>query len=249
MRNYLKLCTSNKILQGKKIELSHSRLPYLKKITNIAGFEVWLVDGEFIRKFISEDFVNFDQHFHLKFIPKNEFWIDYSNKHHEMKFYIDHLYIESRLMARGKSYSEAYKEAEKYEKKERAKSKIIKGLRKLKLPKEELIKKVKEKLIIGSKVKVWLVNGSLVRSLFFIDYAAGGHDKVYRFIPKGEIWIDDDLSEKERKYILLHELHERNQMARGKSYSEAHQSATEIEDFCRHNPKKLKYYLKKEIAK
>jgi hypothetical protein len=37
---------------------------------------VWLVDGEFIRKNISEDFVNYDQHYHLNVIPEDEFWID-----------------------------------------------------------------------------------------------------------------------------------------------------------------------------
>ena len=61
---------------------------------------------------------------------------------------------------------------------------------------------------------VWIVNGRLVRSVFDIDFTAGGHDHVYEFVPEKEIWIDDAIIEQERAYVLLHELHERNCMSR-----------------------------------
>ncbi len=32
-------------------------------------------------------------------------------------------------------------------------------------------------------VQVWIVNGRLVRSVFDIDFTAGGHDYVYEFVP------------------------------------------------------------------
>lgn len=249
MEKSLISCVSNNVIQGKCVNLDHSHKPYLVKIFNWAGFDVWLVDGEYIRKFISEDFINFDQHYHLNFIPKNEFWIDVANKHHEVKFYIDRLYIESRLMVAGKSYAEAYRIATIHDIRERAKLKIIKDIRKRKLPKEKLVKKVHKKLLINRKIKVWLVDGSLVRSLFFNDFAGGGHDKVYPFIPKNEIWIDDDITDKEKKFLILHEMHERTLMTLGSSYSEAHASATEVEDYCRHNPKKIERVLKAEVEK
>ena len=249
MNKELQICVNNQIAQGKNVILNHSKKPYVMKIKNLAGFEVWLVDGEYVRKFISEDFVNFDQHYHLKFIPKNEFWIDFANKHHEIKYYIDHLYIEGRLMAAGKTYFQAYKTAAAFEKRERAKSKIMKQIKKEKIPKEKLIKRLHKKLLINHEIKVWLVDGSLVRSLFFLDFAAGGHDKVYNFIPKNEIWIDDDLKDREKKFIILHEMHERNLMSKGLNYSEAHASATEVEDYCRHNCKKTLFYIKSEIEK
>ncbi len=52
------------------------------------------------------------------------------------------------------------------------------------------------------KVKVWIVDGEAVRDLFFIDFTEGGYDKVYPFIPSGEIWIDDDVFPRERKFIF-----------------------------------------------
>jgi hypothetical protein len=241
---------SNKIIQNKNFKPDYAKKPYIKKLMNFAGFDVWVVDGEYIRKNISEDFVNYDQHFHLNFIPKNEFWIEKNNIHNETKFYIDHLFIESRLMASGKNYETAYLEAAKFEKKERAKSECMKNIDKS--DKKHLLGKVKEKLwkACSKKIKVYIVNGELVRDLFFIDFADGGHDKVYSFIPEAEIWIDDDIiHEKERKFILLHEMHERNCMAKGATYSEGHASATEIEDFCRKHPKETDKFIKKEMLK
>ena len=49
-------------------------------------------------------------------------------------------------------------------------------------------------------VSVWIVSGRLVRSLFDIDFTAGGHDYVYEFVPENEIWIDNDIVEAERGY-------------------------------------------------
>lgn len=78
-------------------------------------------------------------------------------------------------------------------------------------------------------VSVWVVNGRLVRSVFDIDFTAGGHDHVYEFVPEGEVWIDDAIEEKERGFVLLHELHERNRMAEGWPYSKAHNESSHLE--------------------
>jgi hypothetical protein len=83
------------------------------------------------------------------------------------------------------------------------------------------------------------VNGRLVRSVFDIDFTAGGHDYVYEFVPENEVWIDDDIIETERGFVLLHELHERNQMARGWAYSKAHADSSRLEFRCRHHPDEL----------
>lgn len=222
---------------------------YVKKLSKVLGFDVWLVNGKYIRKKINEDFVNFDGHHHLKFIPKNEFWIDDENKHGERHFYIKRLIVENRLMKNGMSYSEAFKRAIRVEKAERAKSWEI---RKIKTKyKKRFIEGVYKKLLkeYSDKIKVWVVNGELVRDLFFVDYAEGGHDKVYRFIPKNEIWLDDDISKRERKFILIHELRERALMAVGISYFKAHKSATKIEDYCRQHTKESNKILKRELKK
>ena len=118
----------------------------------------------------------------------------------------------------------------------------------------------------SGEVKIWVVNGELVRDLFFLDFTEGGHDLIYPFVPKNEVWIDDDVSPKELKFILLHELHERNLMIKGWTYDlhdertaiekinkkakihrSAHGSASRIEYFCRKNPSKLDECLMKEV--
>ena len=98
-------------------------------------------------------------------------------------------------------------------------------------------KKLWKKLENG--VSVWIVNGRLVRSVFDIDFTAGGHDKVYEFVPENEVWIDDDIVEIERGYVLLHELHERNRMIKGWTYNKAHAESSKMEYHCRHHPDEL----------
>ena len=46
---------------------------------------------------------------------------------------------------------------------------------------------------LESGVSVWIVKGRLVRSAFDADFTEGGHDRVYHFVPKNEVWLDDDL--------------------------------------------------------
>jgi hypothetical protein len=99
---------------------------------------------------------------------------------------------------------------------------------------------------LESGLHVWIVSGRLVRSVFDIDFTAGGHDYVYEFVPKDEVWIDDDIVETERGYVLLHELHERNLMAKGWTYQKAHADSSRVECHCRHHPDELHDALAKE---
>ncbi len=99
---------------------------------------------------------------------------------------------------------------------------------------------------LENSVSVWIVNGRLVRSAFDIDFTEGGHDYVYEFVPGNEVWIDDAIEEKERGYVLLHELHERNRMAEGLPYSEAHSESSRLEFRCRHHPDELHNALEAE---
>jgi hypothetical protein len=79
-----------------------------------------------------------------------------------------------------------------------------------------------------------------------VDFTEGGHDHVYEFVPENEVWIDNDLEEAERPYVLLHELHERNLMSKGWTYSRAHEDSSRIEYHCRHHPNELHEALAKE---
>jgi hypothetical protein len=235
-----------------RLSLKKKFKPYLKKIGKYSGFIVWFVDGNYIRTFINEEFTNFGQHYRFKFIPKDEFWIDKENSNNEVSFYIDHLLIENYLMKKGKSYDYAINKADSIEKRERKKSKFyIRTFKRKRLCYKEIINKIHIRLLksFSKKISVFIVNGELVRDKFFIDFTEGGHDKVYHFVPKNEIWLDNDLTKKERDYVLLHEVHERNLMAKGFSYEKAHRSSSRIEYYCRHHPFKIRKLLKKEFGK
>jgi hypothetical protein len=226
--------------------------PYLYNLKDVAGFSVWIVDGQYIRNNINEEFTNFDQHYHFKFIPKKEFWIDKEHAHKEEDYFIDHLLIENYLMKKGYTHDTALKKADQIEQKERRKSAYFKRyFKKKKLTKKETIDKIHKKLLkkYSNKIKVWIINGELVRDLFFIDFTEGGHDKVYNFVPENEIWLDDDLSKGEMKFVLLHEIHERNLMSKGMNYEKAHRSSSRIEYFARHHRFKLRKLLKEEFKK
>ncbi|MFH1237896.1 MAG: hypothetical protein V1491_00460 [archaeon] len=226
--------------------LSKIKKIYVKKICDIDIFSVWFVNGECIRTNINEEFTNYGQSYSFNFIPANEFWIDKEAVLGEEKYYIDSMLMMNQLIAKGISHKDAVKKADMIEKRERAKGVILaKGLGSL--PKEELLRRVKK--YCNKKISVWIVDGELVRSLFFLDFTEGGHDRVYKFIPDGEIWIDNDVSVGERKFILVHEAHERNLMIKGVSYDDAHRDSSRIEFFCRHHPKKVDEELKKELRK
>jgi hypothetical protein len=225
-----------------------SKHPYIELLTDHDPFMIWQVDGKWVRQNQNGQFTNFGQHFRFPFIPKYEFWIDKEASPKETQFYVDHLLIEWKLMNKGKSYEKAITKADRKERSERNKSvrgKVIRALHD-----EDKIKKIHKRLLRSysdDDLKVWVVRGEYVRDAFFIDFTEGGHDYVYDFVPSGEVWIDDDITRTERKFILLHELHERALMAQGKKYYEAHASASRIEHICRHHRKDLKPNLRDAV--
>jgi hypothetical protein len=214
--------------------------PYIQKVEERGKLQIWLVDGVYIRSHIDEEFTNFGQHYSYPYIPLNELWIDHGTKTDEVPFFIEHLLVEHRLMAKGMSYDEALSEADRAERKERRRSGDLSRSTHhgRKLPEgQDVHERLWKKLENG--VSVWIVNGRLVRSIFDIDFTAGGHDYVYEFVPENEVWIDDDIEENERGYVLLHELHERNRMASGWAYNKAHAESSRLEYHCRHHPDEL----------
>ncbi|MFI5253080.1 MAG: hypothetical protein ACHQQQ_11695 [Bacteroidota bacterium] len=220
--------------------------PYLKKIGERGDIAIWVVDGTYVRTHLDEEFTNYGQHLVFDCIPEHEFWLDKEAKEDESKFFIDHLLLEHRLMKKGVPYDDALEAADRLEMKERKKAGDVRKLTKGKnLPDG---KNVHERLWkkLESGVSVWIVNGRLVRSVFDDDFTEGGHDYVYEFVPQNEVWIDDDLEEVERPYVLLHELHERNLMAKGFPYSKAHEDSSKIEYRYRHHPNELHLALANE---
>ena len=229
--------------------------PYIKKELEIAGFVVWVVDGSYIRENIDEEFNNFGQHYQFKFIPKKEFWIDreHSEGEGEKRFYINTMLTMDNFLSNGISHRKAAEIVDVLEREERAKSAYFKKYFKSKSKsKDREINKIHKhflKKYSHGKLNVWIVDGELVRGLYFVDFTQGGHDKVYKFIPENEVWIDDDVSQKEMKFVLLHELHERNLMKKEMKYDPAHQSSSAIEAYARHHRRKIDKLLRKELQK
>jgi len=213
--------------------------PYLRKDEQRGDFQAWIVDGSYIRGKIDEEFTNFGQHYRFLYIPENELWIDQEAHHDEHCFFIEHLLVENRLMAGGMPYEQAIVQADRAERAERRKAGDVRratqngALPEAKAVHERLWKKLE------NGVSVWIVNGRMVRSVFDIDYTEGGHDYVYEFVPENEVWIDDAIIQAERSYVLLHELHERNLMAKGWPYSKAHAESSRLEYRFRHHPDEL----------
>jgi hypothetical protein len=214
--------------------------PYLSKVDQRGDFQVWIVDGAYIRGNTDEEFTNFGQHYRYPYIPDREFWIDREAEHDETQFFIDHLLVEHQLMEKGLPYSDALVQADAAERKERRRAgdlgKVTHKGRSLPDPatvEERLWKQLE------NGIRVWIVNGRLVRSAYDIDFTAGGHDHVYEFVPAATVWIDDAIEEIERPFVLLHELHERNRMEKGLPYSQAHAESSRLEFRCRHHPDEL----------
>lgn len=222
------------------------KLPYLQLVGHRGKISIWTVDGTYVRTHLDEEFTNYGQHLVFDCIPADEFWLDKEAQNDEQRFFIDHLLVERKLMSKGVPYDEALEAADKVEMAERKKAGDVRKLTKGgNLPDPA---KVHERLwkTLESGVRVWIVNGRLVRSVFDDDFTEGGHDYVYEFVPRDEVWIDNDLEEPERPYVLLHELHERNLMAKGWPYSKAHEDASKIEYYHRHHPNELHAALAQE---
>lgn len=229
--------------------------PYLKKYATFLDFTIWIVDGIFIRNNIDSEFTNFGHCYTYNYIPEKEMWIDREySKDDEKEYYLKHLLVENELMAEGFPYKTATEIASRIEKRLRKKDlESISRKTLLKNFKINLLKKYSK-----NGIKVWIVNGKLVRYLFKNDFTAGGHDKIYSFIPKNEIWIEDDIGSRERKFELLHELYERNLMIKNnendsslvwrKAYLPAHNSALKIEFFYRNHPEGIDEKIKEELA-
>ena len=79
-------------------------------------------------------------------------------------------------------------------------------------------------------LKIYKVDGNYVRTNIFIDFVLGGHDYVYKFVPKNEIWIESLTNTKDMVFSLMHELYERRLMKVKKlKYDPAHKLSAKFE--------------------
>ena len=84
---------------------------------------------------------------------------------------------------------------------------------------------------VSKGLVVWLVNERLVRKYLYPTFTEGGHDRIYSFIPHGEVWVSSRLSSFKRKLVALHEVYERWNMGKGMSYNPAHRASVSLENY------------------
>jgi hypothetical protein len=107
-----------------------------------------------------------------------------------------------------------------------------------------------EKLDFGVEspgLEIWRVDEGKVRNRLYTDFTIGGHDRVYSFIPDGQVWIGDDVDLDEIYEDTCHELWERFFMGEGVDYEEAHEMATELEQMARRHPEEVLEDIKHAI--
>ncbi len=93
----------------------------------------------------------------------------------------------------------------------------------------------------GDNFKIYLVDGNKVRN-DHIEFTMGGHGYVYDYVPKDEIWIDENLKSKpdDMEATIKHEVFEVHKMRdEGMDYETAHNLANDIEEIARHEAKKV----------
>jgi hypothetical protein len=99
-------------------------------------------------------------------------------------------------------------------------------------------------------VKVYLINGQYARDNLNTDFTMGGHSKVYpKFIPHGEVWIDNDLDDVDRRATIVHELVEYRKMVKDRlPYLRAHSDYANVaESEARDNPEMIETMIEKEL--
>jgi hypothetical protein len=218
---------------------THRKTYYKSCLERRGPLSVWLVDGSYIRKNIDEEFSNFGHHYSTAEVPANEIWIDQESDQDEQRFFIRHAVVERDLMRKGSDYDTARKAANREERKMRVAAGDLKKVVKGKAMPNPTLVHLKIWKTLPDGVQVWFVNGRLVRSVFDIEFTEGGHEHVYEYVPRNEVWIDNDIHENERGFVLFHELHERNLMANGMDYDTAHDESSAREKHLRKHPDQL----------
>jgi len=208
------------------------------------GFNVWIVDGYKVRHKIYREFLYGGNGQRYCFNPPGEIWVDNALSCEEFQLTLAHELNERHLMARyGWTYDKSHDSSLAVELVMRRKYDSIcrvhesslhlvaptdwNNLKEIPgLPDSIRLKGI-YRVPVGLRdgLTVWIVDGYLVRKNIFPDFGFSGNDMVYHFIPPKEIWIDGQVSCEEMEYSIAAEQMEREQMKKGKSYSDAYEYA------------------------
>jgi hypothetical protein len=193
------------------------------------GLVVWRVDGHHIRDRLDVDFTNGSHDLVSPFIPEGEIWLDReAPASGEWRLWLLFQLAHRRRMLAGATYLEALAVAERVER--QARRAELGGGRVDRS--REAIRAAALRGSMGQEdgVRLFLVHGRAVRDRAYVHFTMGGHPRRYRFIPPGEVWIDDAVAPAERAAIVHHELVELKLMEEeGLGYHPAHERASAAE--------------------
>jgi hypothetical protein len=211
------------------------------------NFNIWIVDGNKVRKDIYKEFLYGGNEQRYIFNPAGEIWIDDAISCEEFDLTLAHELNERDLMARfGWTYEVAHDSSLMLEQVIRHSNQKLCAEHEAALAKVSVLDSYGKKEIkagpdsvkleniyripLGTRegIAVWIVDGYLVRKNFYPDFGFSGNDLAYHFIPRGEIWIDGQISCSETEYSISLELKERELMLAGKSYSDAYEEAVQL---------------------
>lgn len=190
------------------------------------------VDGAEVRK-KHPDFNNLSWHNHHDFVPEGEMWVDSTQdiSREDVMIFAARVKREMDELEHGLSEKQAFEAGEKYEQEVRAKMALVKSGGVLKKEKK-LLMTVKASPL-HEELSIFLIDPEPVKVLY-PSFTMGGHPEVYSFIPKGEIWIDSALNEREAHLSAMHEYVEFCLMLKGVSYDDAHEAALRAEAIMTH---------------
>jgi hypothetical protein len=170
-----------------------------------------------------------------KVIPKGEIWV--ADDVEDQRWILDGALARQLALDRGANSSDAYDHGLRVERAEQEKYNGIK----LRGPGEVPAGVRQQYLGLYKGLRVWSVDGPLVRETWKTDFTQGGHDLVYPWIPgPDEVWLESDLKVEERPDVLLHEGNEHGLMADGMGYDEAHRRSSRVEFAARERKKVLR---------
>ncbi len=211
------------------------------------AFDVWIVDGSLVRRDIYTEFLYGGNEQRYCFTPPGEIWIDNAISCEEYELTVAHELNERHLMAKfGWTYDRAHDSSLAVEQVIRHGNDSLCRLHEQQLPAvsptdwsgrkelsrlpDSILLKGIYRVPVGQRegLNVWIVDGYLVRKNIFPDFGFSGNDLSCRFIPKGEVWIDGQVSCEETEYSIAGELLERKLMLGGMPFSDAYESSVAV---------------------
>lgn len=222
------------------------------------GFKIWIVDGNYIRREIFNEFIYGGNDERYTFVPENEIWIDNSISADEYLTTLEHEINERNLMRfNGYTYYDAHDSSLMLELIMRKGFLVSSNEHENRIPMvspidydstqeiEDLPEHIKlngiYKIPFAKRdgVDIWVVDGYKVRRDIYPDFGFSGNSSAYQFIPENEIWIDASITCQETEYSIQLELKEMSYMKSGLAYDEAYTKALVTTDSLRKAQNKL----------